>query len=131
MDTRPRRGKRGRRRARRPYGDAGGNDGSISGSDVDMDNGPPGIISDFARLGPQRAQVREGVNACRVAALECDLEGVLTDQHDVFDAQLFGAQRLDPGEAPWGSRFAATLSALTRPSQLLGRLRGVFAAFPR
>jgi hypothetical protein len=85
-----------------------------------MDNGPPGIISDFRRLGPERPKVREGVDAGGVAAFERDLERVLTDQSDVSDAQLFGTEGLDASQAPRTARFTATLSAGTGPSQLLG-----------
>ena len=96
-----------------------------------MDNGPPEIISDLARLGLHRPQVREGVNACRVAALEGDLECVLTDQHDVFDAQLFRRERLDPRQSPRCACLTPTFGAGTCPAQLLRGVRGVLTAFPR
>src|SRR5450759_1283823 len=129
--TRPRRGKRGRRREVRLLGWAGGNDGSISWSDVDMDNGPPGLSQTLPGLGTQRAEVRESVNARRMAAFEGDLERVLPDECYVFDAQLLGAQRLDPGETAGCPHLTATLSARTRPSKLLGGVSDAVAVFPR
>ena len=50
----PRREKRNRRRELRLYGGAGGYAGSISGSDVDMDNGPPGLSQKWVGLSPRR-----------------------------------------------------------------------------
>lgn len=98
---------------------------------MDIDNGPPGIISDSGDLGPEPAEIRERVDAGRVATFKCDLQGVLTDERDVPDEQLFRAQSLDPRESPWCTRFAATFSAGTRPSQLLAGVRAVPAVFPR
>ena len=95
-----------------------------------MDNGPPGLSQTFARLGTQRAKVRERVDAGGVPAFESDLEGVLTDERDVFDTQLLGTQRLDPGQAAGCAGFTATFGARTSPSQLLGGVGGVVAAFP-
>src|SRR5450759_2758484 len=129
--TRPRRGKRGRRREVRRLGWAGGNDGSISWSDVDMDNGPPGLSQTLPGLGTQRAQVREGVDARRVPAVEGDLQRVLPNERYVFDAQLLGAQRLDPGKAAGCPHLTATLSTRTCPSDLLGGVSDAVAVFPR
>jgi hypothetical protein len=66
-----------------------------------------------------------------MAAFECDLKRVLTDENDVFDAQLFRAERLHSREAPGRTRLTATFSAWTRPSQLLSGVGRAFAAFPR
>jgi hypothetical protein len=54
-----------------------------------------------------------------MATFKCDLQRVLAHEGDVLDEQLFGIQSLDSGEPPWRTRFAATFSAWTRPSQLL------------
>src|SRR5258708_25005594 len=86
-----------------------------------------GIISDFR---PQSAEVRERVDAGRVAAFESDLERVLTDERHVSDEQLFGAERLDARQAPWSAGFTAALSATAGPPQLLARVCGVLAVFP-
>src|SRR6266851_1177398 len=75
-----------------------------------------GLSQTLAWLGLQRPQVREGVDACGVAAFEGDLEGVLTDQHDVFDAQLFGRERLDPRQSPRCACLTTTFSARTCPA---------------
>jgi hypothetical protein len=53
--------------------------------------GRPGLSQTLARIGPERAKVRERVEAGRVTALERDLKRILTDEGDVFDAELFGA----------------------------------------
>ena len=81
-------------------------------------------------LGPQRAKVRERVDAGRVPAFERDLECVLTDEHHILDAQLLGTERVDPGKAPGSAGFTPTFSARARPSQLLGRVSGAVAVFP-
>src|SRR5450756_2085461 len=93
--------------------------------------GRPGLSQTLAWIGPQRAQVRERVEAGRVTALERDLKRILTDEGDVLDAELFGAERLDPGQAPGGTGLTATFSARTRPSQLLGCVLRVLAVLPR
>jgi hypothetical protein len=64
-------------------------------------------------------QQRKRVEAGRVATLERDLQRVLPDQCDVVNPQLFIAQRFDAGESTCDPRFAATLRAWARPSQLL------------
>ncbi len=66
-----------------------------------------------------------------MTALERDLKRILTDEGDVLDAELFGAERLDPGQAPGGTGLTATFSARTRPSQLLGCVLRVLAVLPR
>src|SRR5260370_853423 len=65
--------------------------------------GRPRLSQTFAGLGPQAAEVRERVDAGRVAAFECDLERVLTDERHVSDEELFGAERLDARQAPWSA----------------------------
>src|SRR5258708_22575862 len=92
--------------------------------------GRPRLSQTFAGLGPQAAEVRERVDAGRVAAFECDLERVLTDERHVSDEELFGAERLDARQAPWSAGFTAARSARTRPPQLLGGVCGVLAVFP-
>src|SRR5487761_1002289 len=93
--------------------------------------GRPRLSQTFAGLGPQPAKVREGVDAGGGAAFEGDLERVLADEHNVFDAQLFGIQRLDAGQASWSAGFTATLGAGARPAQLLAGVRSVVGVFPR
>jgi hypothetical protein len=93
-----------------------------------MDNEPRGIISE--RLRPETAQVRKGVDAGRVSALECDLHRVLSDERHVFDSQLIRTQRREPCEPAGGTAFATTLSTRTRPSQLLTGVRGSLSVLP-
>ena len=86
--------------------------GSSDCGDVELDNGP-------AELCHQAPQEGKGVEARGVAAFEGDLQRVLPDQCDVVNPQLFIAQRFDAGESTCDPRFAATLRAWARPSQLL------------
>ena len=66
-----------------------------------------------------------------MAALECDLQGVLADQAHVLDPQLLRGEVLDAGQATWRSRFTPALGAWARPPQLLSRKGAVVAALPR
>src|ERR1700682_2458200 len=96
---RPRRGNGGRRRELRLVGWAEGGVGSICGNDVDMDNGPRGLSQTWCGLGMQRGKGRKRVDDSRVPAFESDLHSVRPTKADVLDAQLLGAQGLDPREA--------------------------------
>jgi hypothetical protein len=66
-----------------------------------------------------------------MAALKCDLQGVLADQADVLDPQLVGGEVLDARQAAGSSRFASTLRARTRPPELLSRISAAVAVLPR
>jgi hypothetical protein len=66
-----------------------------------------------------------------MAALERDLQRVLSDQRHVPDAQLVGAEAPDARQPARCTRFASTLGAWTRPPQLLSRVHRLPAVFPR
>jgi hypothetical protein len=65
-----------------------------------------------------------------VAALERDLQGVLTDQAYVLDSQLDGIECFDPGQAPGRPSLASTFGARARPPELLPAVHTPVAAFP-
>src|SRR6202521_6223034 len=93
---RARRPDRLRRRSGRRISGAADVAGSSSGIDVEMDNGPAGIIAltlggRLIQMAPQGARVKTR----RVPAFERDLERVLTHQSHVPDPQLVLAQPVD------------------------------------
>jgi hypothetical protein len=66
-----------------------------------------------------------------VAALECDLDGVLADQARILNAQLFGGKVLDARQPAGRTALAATLRAGARPPKLLTGVGAAMAALPR
>ena len=65
-----------------------------------------------------------------MSAGESDLQRVLADERDVFDAQLVGRETCQSRQASWCASFAATFGARARPTQTLARVRGMVAALP-
>src|ERR1700686_5175028 len=65
-----------------------------------------------------------------MAALERDLQGVLTDQAHVLYAQLFGGEVLHSREAARRPRFTPALGARARPPELLTRIGGALTVLP-
>ena len=66
-----------------------------------------------------------------MAALERNLQCVLTDQAHVLDPKLFGGQALDASQSPRRARFTSTLRARARPPELLARVRAAVPVLPR
>jgi hypothetical protein len=82
------------------------------------------------RAVAERPQHRERVQPGGVAALECDLKRVLSDEADVLDTELFGSKVLDTREAPWGTCLTATFGAGAGPAELLARIGAVVSVLP-
>jgi hypothetical protein len=66
-----------------------------------------------------------------VAAFKSDLQGVLTDERDVPDEQLFGTEPVDHREASGCAGLTSTFSAWAGPAQLLAGVCAVVAVLPR
>jgi hypothetical protein len=65
-----------------------------------------------------------------VTALECDLEGVLTDERDILDAELVGREARHAGKTSGRAGLAPAFGARARPTQALARVSAAVAAFP-
>lgn len=63
-------------------------------------------------------------------AFKCDLQGVLADQRNVSDPQLFSAEPSHAREPTRCAGLAAALGAWTRPSELLAGIRAVNSVLP-
>ena len=65
-----------------------------------------------------------------MAALERDLEGVLTYQAHILDAQLIVREAGHARQTAGRAGLTATLRARTRPAQLFSRVRAAVATLP-
>src|SRR4030081_2783016 len=73
--------------------------------------------SGAGRVDSQAPQVPEGVDARRVPALEGDLQGVLTHQHDIRQVQLGLRQSRSLVETTWRAGFPSALGARAGPAE--------------
>jgi hypothetical protein len=84
----------------------------------------------YDRRWAHSGQLQSARSIENVAALECDLKRVLSDEADVLDTELFGSKVLDTREAPWGTCLTATFGAGAGPAELLARIGAVVSVLP-